>query len=290
MPVHSAGVGAATEPYVVDVTPRMTMAFAAGVADANLRYLDDVAEGGIIAPPPFCASLEWPVTLAVRALPALNIPDEDGLRAVHATQDSTFHRPIRPGDRLRTTGTVIGVRAIKPGALLSTKMATVDDATGAPVTTTYMGAIYRGVAVEGGDAEAETPPALASAAQLASPVHAALLHVAAEAAHVYTECAQIWNPIHTERAVAQLAGLPNIILHGTAIWALAARELVNRCAGGDPTRLRRLAGRFAAMIIPDSTIAVEYAPAPENPGTYHYTVRNAAGDPAISHGVAEITT
>ena len=62
--------------------------------------------------------------------------------------------------------------------------------------------------------------------------------IAREMPHAYTECASIWNPIHTERAVALGAGLPDIILHGTATWALAGRELIRKRAGGDPTRLR----------------------------------------------------
>ena len=45
--------------------------------------------------------------------------------------------------------------------------------------------------------------------------------VSATAAHVYTEGARIWNPIHTDAAVAARAGLPGIILHGTATLALA---------------------------------------------------------------------
>src|SRR4029077_6419959 len=49
-------------------------------------------------------------------------------------------------------------------------------------------------------------------------------------AHVYTECARIWNPIHTDRAVARAAGLPDIILHGTATLALA----VSRALRHDP--------------------------------------------------------
>ena len=40
--------------------------------------------------------------------------------------------------------------------------------------------------------------------------------ISALAAHVYTECARIWNPVHTDTAVADRAGLPGLILHGTA--------------------------------------------------------------------------
>ena len=289
MPVRSAAIGATTDAHTVDITTRMTMAYAAGVGDANPRYLDDVAEGGILAPPAMCVRLEWSLSKAVRSLRELGLTDEEALRIVHAEQDSQFHRPIRPGDRLRTTARVVQVRAMTPGAYLSVKFATVDDATEEPVVTTYSGTIVRGVPVDGEDATLETPPPLRTAEGEPTMPGAVAIGIAPEAAHVYTECADIWNPVHTERAVAQMAGLPDIILHGTALWAIAAREIVNRCANGDPTCLQRLAGRFAAMVIPGTTVVLQYGFAGGEPPTVQYTVRNAVGDPAISHGAAVVT-
>ena len=86
------------------------------------------------------------------------------------------------------------------------------------------------------------------------------IFVSREMPHVYTECARIWNPIHTEREVALRAGLPDIILHGTATWALAGRELLSAYGDRDPARLKRLYGRFTAMVIPGTSIVVEHAP------------------------------
>jgi acyl dehydratase len=40
-------------------------------------------------------------------------------------------------------------------------------------------------------------------------------------AHVYSECARIWNPIHTDITAARAAGLADPILHGTATLARA---------------------------------------------------------------------
>ena len=77
--------------------------------------------------------------------------------------------------------------------------------------------------------------------------------------HVYTECADIWNPIHTERKVALAAGLPDIILHGTATWALAVREIVSKQLGSDPARLARFSGRCTGMVIPGNDIIVRHA-------------------------------
>ena len=108
------------------------------------------------------------------------------------------------------------------------------------------------------------------------------LPVAATAAHVYTECARIWNPIHTDRAVALAAGLPDIILHGTATMALAVSALVGELADGDPRRVTRLGGRFAAMVLMPSvlTLIVHYSEG----GEASFTALNEQGEPAISNG------
>lgn len=288
MPLRSAAVGAQAEPQIVELTPRLTMAFAAGIGDANPCYLDDAAAEGIVAPPTMCAALEWPAMRAVRRIAELGLSDDEALRTVHAGQDSEFHRLMRPGDRLRTEATVVQVRRLPPGAYLLTKFTTVDDTTGEPVVTTYSASIARGVAVAGDDLIAEEPPPLRTAEDGPTMPGTVAIGIPPEAAHVYTECARIWNPIHTERRVALAAGLPDIILHGTALWSLAARELVNRCAEGEPARLKRLAGRFSAMVIPGATVALQYGLQAGEPPTLQFTMRNAVGDAAISHGAAVI--
>ena len=50
--------------------------------------------------------------------------------------------------------------------------------------------------------------------------------VAATAAHVYTECARIWNSDPHRSDYARAAGLPGIILHGTATLALSIQHLL----------------------------------------------------------------
>jgi acyl dehydratase len=289
MAVRSAAVGLTTEPQLIEITPRRLLAYAAGIGDTHPRYLDDAASAGIVAHPAFCVALEWPVTLAMRHHPRLQLPREEEMRGVHAEQDSTFHRPMRSGDRLRTTATLIEIRAIKPGAFVVTRFDTVDAITGEPVVTSYSSTIYRDVPVEGPDTQIDTVPSLPVPSNSGTLSHRVAIPIARAAPHVYTECAQIWNPIHTERCVALAAGLPDIILHGTATWALVASQLITRCAGGEPTRLRRLAGRFAAMVIPGTTITLQYGAVSGPEHAVPYTVRNAEGAPAIARGVAVLT-
>ena len=52
------------------------------------------------------------------------------------------------------------------------------------------------------------------------------IHIPFNAAHVYSECARIWNPIHTDKKVARQAGLPDILLHGTASLALSVSAIL----------------------------------------------------------------
>jgi len=90
--------------------------------------------------------------------------------------------------------------------------------------------------------------------------------IARTLAHVYTECARIWNPIHTDRAVARGAGQPDIILHGTATLALAVSQALRQDTRGAARPVRSIACRFGAMVRLPSRLTVRgRAPVP-SPG------------------------
>jgi acyl dehydratase len=105
-------------------------------------------------------------------------------------------------------------------------------------------------------------------------------------AHVYTECAAIWNPIHTERAYALASGLPDIILHGSCTWAMALQRLAADHAPKSPLPFRRFAARFSGMVVPGRSIVLEASPPKD--GRIAFALRNAEGQLALSHGVAEL--
>jgi acyl dehydratase len=279
--IRSAAVGTTSVPSRLEISTRLTQAYAAGLGDCNPRYLDD-AGLDVVAPPAFCVSFEWPVFLGLSSMPPIGADRAVRLRGVHALQDSTFHRAMRPRDVLVTTGTLVEVRSTRAGAWTLVRLDTIEERSGERVVTSWYGSIYRAVAVDGGDARIDAPPPLADG-ETPGFTESVEIPIRREAAHVYTECARIWNPIHTERRVALEAGLPDILLHGTATWALAAREIVDRFAGGDPLRLARLSGQFRAQVIPGSTILFEAGCAD---GRVAFGVRNAGGEPAIAAGHA----
>ncbi len=281
MPLSTRMVGERTDAITHTVDNRWLMAYAAGLGDLNPHYMDPHAQA-LVAHPVFPVCLEWPVILTSRKLPGYEtVTPAEGARGVHASHDLHLYRPIRAGDRLTTQATVIGLKAIKPGAAQMTRLDTIDES-GALVARTYQLGISRGVDVVGTPAETEPAPSLPQPGKTVGAARHFSIHVPAGAAHVYTECARIWNPIHTDRAVALAAGLPDIILHGTATMALAVTRLVDEYLGGASTRVRRLGGRFSAMVLMPSTLRLTVSGSDDN--TLFYTVFTQDGEAAFSQG------
>jgi acyl dehydratase len=299
-------VGATAGPIVQHIDARWLMAYAAGLGETAPEYLDTLRPGGIVPHPLFSVCYEWPLMLELRA----GISSDDvALRGVHATHDLLIHRPVRPGDRLFTTARVMAVESRAPGAYVRVRLDTVD-ADGHPVTATEYGSLYLGVGCEGADLPASgrsTPPRavgdvqpLGSAGRSAgdSCVGGAAgpdstaepwtvdRQVGATLAHVYSECARIWNPIHTDRAVARQAGLPDIILHGTATLALAVSTVLGREAPGAAERVRRVACRFGGMVHMPSALSVRGRPAAAaTDGRWvEFEAISAEGRPAVRDG------
>jgi acyl dehydratase len=251
--ISQAIVGVEVGPCIAEIDARWLMAYAAGLGECDPRYFETRGADGPMAHPLFPVCYEWPVALALRAA---TIPDALAPLSVHATHHLTLARLPRHGDTLSTTGRVIGVRGRRSGTLVTSRFTTVD-ASGAPVSVTDYGSVYRGVATDGAHADGESRAAHGHEGNDALAVEwSEAVEVDGSAAHVYTECARIWNPIHTDVAVARAAGLPGIILHGTATLALAVSRVVRRDLDGDARGVHEIAGRFTGMVALPSRLTV----------------------------------
>ncbi len=206
IPTDMAGTTAG--PMVHDVDERWVMAYAAAIDDLTPRYLDTTSEAGLVAHPVFPVCVEWPVIVAARSgYTRFGVSSAEVSTGVHATHDLTIHRAIRPGDRLSTTLETAGVVGIRPGAKVTTRLRTVD-ADGAPVATTTQDGIHLGVPTSGADKPDPGPPSPIVEVDRAGPPQEYRVEIDGGRAHLYTECARIWNPIHTDRAVAHAAVCP----------------------------------------------------------------------------------
>ena len=282
MPFPSDRVGTRLKAFEVELTTRKILAYAAGLGASEAAFLDDAQATGLNALPFLCVSPEWPVLLSLRHLLGDDLLPEEARRGVHAIQDSTFHRPMRPGDRLTTEGQLVAATRIRSGVLTVCKLITRANDDPSPVTTTWTSSIYRDVDLTGDAMSLEETPAAAGLEPPGPDAATDQLRIPREMPHVYSECADIWNPIHTERREALAAGLPDIILHGTATWALAGLTILRRYASNDVSALKRMTGRFSGMVIPGDDILVRHERDPS--GRVRFEVRNLSGALAISQG------
>jgi acyl dehydratase len=253
MPIDTSLIGTAVGPNVEEVDARWAMAYAAGLGDMQDCYMDTRREGGIIAHPMFPVCVEWQIAGKLRAKHRVTLSQVEAARGVHATQHMIFHRPIRPPMKLSTTASIEGIERRRPGPYEVVKYATVDEH-GTPICTTYAGSIYREVAMNGDERPAVTPAIPVSTERSSKSLAEFTIAIPANAAHVYTECAHIWNPIHTDAAVAAGAGLPAIMLHGTATLALAVAKIIATEVGNDPERVAEIYARFGAMVFMPSEV------------------------------------
>lgn len=62
------------------------------------------------------------------------------------------------------------------------------------------------------------------------------------------------NPLHVDPITARKAGLDRPILHGLSTKGVVARALIHACCEGAAHRLREIAVRFSAPVLPGDTI------------------------------------
>ena len=257
MNISSAIVGREVGPDEQHIDKRWLMAY-----NAALGEVSDTPH------PLFPVCYEWPATHALRVATGLH---EVNARLVHAQHDLVLHRQVLPGDVLRVRAKVVAATQRGPGAFVVFRLEA--HAGDEPVSTTHYGMLYRGVALEDGDrGEVDDPPKHDRELPVAG-----TLDVPATAGHVYTECARIWNPIHTDPEYARAAGLPGIILHGTATLALSVSRLTKIA--------KRVRCRFAGMVPMPSTLTVHASPhlSPEGDELLFET-RDARGQAVIERG------
>jgi acyl dehydratase len=93
-------------------------------------------------------------------------------------------------------------------------------------------------------------------------------------------------PIHLDDALAKSMGLPGIIIHGLCTMAFTSVAVIQNECPDDPTRLQRLAVRFAKTIQPEQSITTRIWNAGN--GRYAYETTSDEGTVVIKDGLAEV--
>lgn len=256
MKLDSSFTGTPLKDYKTTVTLRSTMNYAAAIEDENPFYFDDEVGKAVMAPPMFAVALTWPVSERIwEYIEDKDFPVDIIKTQVHYTEHLAFHRPVRPGDELTVKGRVAAIMPHRAGTVTVIRFDAMDR-DGRAVFTEHIGAMMRGVECVGGGRGAEDLPLVPSHGGGSTALWESRIRVDRMRPFVYDGCTDIHFPIHTSIGFARMVGLPDIILQGTATLAYAARELVDREAGGDPARLKELSCRFTGMVVPPDDIHV----------------------------------
>lgn len=262
---------------------RKIMAYASAIEDTNEAYFDDLRPGGLNVHPAICFSLQW----NARFLPDRK-PDIAALSfGVHADTDLRIYSPFRQGEAITTQGRLVQRKQIKPG-VYSVDRFRMTNGNGELKAELDYNAIIRGAVLDGEDLEIAPSPARPAPQNPGTePLWSEEIYIPAHAAQQYTECADIYNPIHTEPSAARRVGLPQIILHGSATKALALTRIIDRCFEGDARRVTRLVGQLRAMVFMDSHIRVDCLDIQksDNEIQVFFQVLNDQGRQAVAQGV-----
>lgn len=290
-------LGVWSEESEFEVEATRTTAYAAATNDTNPKHT-----GGVLAPPVFAVVPIWE---AMMAAAMAVVPPEAAMRVVHGAQDMRFHRPVVPGDVLRSRAAPVGVQVRGTGTTLLMKTES-RDPTGALVNEQYVTTFFRGVSE--GDSAGESPPEhrLAADVKAADPLAAVTSRVEEDQTFRYAEASGDRMPIHLDDNVARSVGLPGIIVHGLCTMAFAGRAVVEEACGGDPSRLRRLAVRFSRPVLPGQEITTRIWAAgpgvrgvpeeggvldvPEDRVRFGFETVNSEGQAVVKDGLAEVAT
>lgn len=293
MPIDATFVGHAGAEQSRHVDPRWLMAYAAALGHDEAHFLDTTRAEGLVAHPLFPVCLEWPAVLAAQELSSeQGITVAERRLGVHSTHDLIFFRALRAGDTLRVRPTISEIRPSRSGTSQVVRLDMHREGDNALVCSSWYGMVFRGVTCrgEGGHDPNLDPPPLARPVlgQRGAPTTTRDFQVPATFAHIYTECSRIWNPVHTDRQIAVDAGLPGIILHGTANLAVGLSEILRANSERHPNTIRRVRGRFRAMVRMPQTLRIEMGePEKLDGGGEHqaFEVHNEAGEPAVAGGL-----
>jgi len=287
MPIDPSSLGARTT-LTQTVDTRWVLSYAAGLGLSDPLFLDDSQDKGPFVVPMFCVCLEWEAALKARNT-SLGLSAQELRQGVHAWQQSRFLSPIRAGMTVTTTSEVVHLRRTSAGTYVVVRYQTADAASGTLLTDSHSGSMFRGVSLIDGspDELGEVPRSESSAVPVSVARSVQQRHIDPTYPHVYTECARIWNPIHTEQRVARAAGLGNILLHGTATWALAAIAMARLQPEADRSlsRLTHLGGQFRKPVWPGDTLQLREL---QNVGqALSFDVLTLRGETSMSAGMAQ---
>ncbi|MEW2632503.1 MaoC/PaaZ C-terminal domain-containing protein [Streptomyces sp. NPDC048389] len=175
--------------------------------------------------------------------------DIDLASVLHGGQRVELHRPVPVKGTATATSRVAAVYDKGKAAILVLRTEAADD--DGPLWTSDARLFVRGEGGFGGErgpSERLEPPERA-------PDRTVERAVREDAALLYRLSGD-WNPLHADPQFAKLAGFDRPILHGLCTYGMTLKAVVDTLLGGDVTRVRSYAARFAGVVFPGETLRI----------------------------------
>jgi acyl dehydratase len=283
MPLNKALVGKEYPKQEYKVAKAAFQAYAKAYNEPNAAFFS----ADPVAPPQFAVVYQWMAMGQPMFDVSLHGSEEQQgknlMRLLHGEQDLTYLKPVKDGDTITSTPYVHSIEEKESGDILRVGIKSVNQK-GETVTDAIATMFIRGKS-KGAGAGAPAPEAPRGA-----PDFTYSQKIDPDQTVRYAEASGDHNPIHVDPNMAMMAGLPGIIVHGLCTMAIASKGVIDKAAGGDPTKLKRFKVRFSKPVLPEQTITVEAWKKGQSGGvtTYDFVVKNDAGEEVVKDGVAEI--
>jgi acyl dehydratase len=289
----SSSIVEATLPSLTHrIDERWLMAFAAGVGDARPELIDTARVGGIIAHPLFAIAIEWPSYVElIQRLIQLGLDPDEGMMATPFDYDLAIHRVVQPDEELQVRMKAIGLRTRRDGVVLTVRT-TIVDREERIVSSSKVRMLFGDVELDGREVahrSAVTDPAIDLRSEWSNPdavIRRGHRRVGTAAAHVFSACSGVWNPLHTDRAIALEHGLPGVTMPQAGVLAMAVGGAL-QLASAEPGWVRRVRSHFGAPVPVPSTLEIE-AEVPNHPtddAPIRFRANLEDGTPVITSGV-----
>jgi acyl dehydratase len=246
-----------------------------GATARDLRY---VYEDALVTLPTYGVI---PVSGLLDGLGSLPGFDADPAMLLHGEQESSLPGPLPVEATVVNTGRVAEIYDKGSAALVILETESRDETTGDLLCTNRFSLFFRGEGGFGGDSGPKAGPAAPDRPAdqvlrvLTLPQLAAIYRLSGDR-----------NPLHVDPAFAKRGGFDTPILHGLCTFGVVCKALVDDVLGGALDQVRRYRARFAGVLLPGETLAVEVW---QEPG--HLAVRATCeerGSAVLSHVVLDL--
>ena len=263
-------------PFPGALAPEAIAAYAAATGDLTAAVLD-----GRAVPAVFPVILIFEPQEAARA----DVPEvvwQNIRGGVHGEHDIVIHRPLVPGEPLATSSWISAVRTSRAGTQIVVQFEQVG-ADGKVAVEQWWTMVLLGlheIADLGTMPADHRFPDEARARRIGTSSQ----HIPKDVAPRYAEVSGDWAAHHFDIDVARAAGFDFVFAHGLCTMAVATHLLLG-LLGADPSRVRRVAARFASPTPLDSELTVNAFGIDQNSFAFE---ASANGATTITHGRLEL--